>query len=608
MARHISGETKTYNVKRTLKNGVIYMYQRTEKYDPVSRHMKKTAKDVLIGKILPSEPGMIVPTRPRAGTASTTQAVDQPQYDADRGRNGAVDGDQRGSDGALTLSARRHHMGAGRLLDRAAELCGIEDDIYALTDKGTAQKLISCARFLVSTGGDRLSHIATWQVMHPIPYADGLSKDICHRLTQSLGVDETFRQSLFQKRFDRQSGEGSLVVAFDGSTVSTYSENQVDARYGYNKDGDGLPTIKWLAFYASESCEPLAFAKQPGNVPDVVSVTNAMSQLSVLTTRRVVLVTDNGFYSEANAHELMFQGFGFLMRIEAETKWVRKYLGKHLWELESSRCSCSEDGYVTGVTVQVVRSFEKIGEDGSTQSIRKKCHLHFFLDSRKRAAMNAAGNVELQELKLRLDGGVPYDSLSRAAQKKVDQFFRRGKGYDGKERFSFNDEAIRKSRETNGIFAVLGFGAEEEVRDTRRAFATYINREHIENYFRAEKQTVDGNAVRSWYGDNYMGRMVIQFVALCYEDCLWQRIKSIKKELRAEIVGSAASGKDKTEAGKKQKLLTWLDGMSLRDIICWFDAIEVTEVSAQIRQRRWNTEVLERDRMFLELMGIKFNT
>ena len=295
MARHISGETKTYNVKRTLKNGVIYVYQRTEKYDSVLRRMRKAGKDVLIGKILPSEPGRIVPTRPYAGITDTGRAAEQATPDGGSCTSPEGDGTKQELDENLALSARRRHEGAGRLLDRAAELCGIEEDIYALTDKGTAQKLISCARFLVSTGGDRLSHIATWQVMHPIPYEEGLSKDICHRLTQSLGVNETFRQSLFQRRFDRQGGDGSLVVAFDGSTVSTYSENQVDARYGFNKDGDGLPTIKWLAFYASESCEPLAFAKQPGNVPDVVSVTNAMSQLSALTTRRVVLVTDNGF-------------------------------------------------------------------------------------------------------------------------------------------------------------------------------------------------------------------------------------------------------------------------------------------------------------------------
>ena len=57
-------------------------------------------------------------------------------------------------------------------------------------------------------------------------------------------------------------------------------------------------------------------------------------------------------------------------------------------------------------------------------------------------------------------------------------------------------------------------------------------------------------------------------------------------------------------AGKKQKLLTWLNKQSLYSLIAWFDAIEETNVSSQIKSRRWNTEVLERDHMFLSMLGV----
>ena len=594
MSRPISNEIKVYNIKRKQSNGVVYVYQRKEKYDPETRRMKKAGKDTLIGKILPSNPGQIVGTRPRKkkeSTPSPEECTVSPSVGNE----------------STTLFAKRLHIGADRLLDCAAELTGIEEDIYALTDKGTAQKLISCARYLVSTGGQRLSQISTWQITHPIPYADGLSKDICHRLTESLGMDETFRQSLFQARFNRQEGEGALVVAFDGSTVSTYSENQNEARYGFNKASDGLPTIKWLALYASESCEPLAFAKQPGNVPDVVSVTNALSQISALSDREIVLVTDNGFYSESNAYDLITQGFSFLMRIEISTKWVRPYLRKHMNELENSSACCSDDGYVTGITVPVIRVFTKTDMRGLTHSVRKKCYLHFYLDSRKRSAMNAATNVELQELKSKLESGVPVESLKPDAQAKIKKFLSKTGSKDGIT-YTMNDEEISKVKEYNGIFAVIGHGRQPIVQKTQRAFSTYINREHIEDYFRAEKQTVDGNTVRSWYGDNYMGRMIIQFVALCYEDCLWQKIKTIKQSLRNDINQSKIDKHDKVLAGKKQKLLTWLNSMSLQDILVWFDAIEMVEVSSQIKERRWNTEVLERDRMFLAMLGVNINT
>ena len=592
MSRPVSNKDCVYVFKRRKPNGVLYVIRRTQRYNPETKRMD-TISEVLVGKILPDNPDKIVSTRPKK--KSHKQLVLE---------NSDVSNSSEHSDSDNTILANRQHIGACQLLDHVAKLCGIEEDIYELTDEGTAQKLISCARFLVCTGGQRLSQIATWQIMHPIPYADGLSKDICHRLTESLGIDETFRQSLFQRRFMRQP-DGTLIIAFDGSTVSTYSKNQNEARYGYSKTKDGLPTIKWLALYASESCEPLAFTKQPGNVPDVVSVTNALSQLSVLTTKDIVLVADNGFYSDSNAYDMIIRDFGFLMRIEIGTNWINTLFQKHLAELESSSCCCSDDGYVTGITISTIHTFCKVDSDGIAHYKRRKCYLHFFLDSRKRSSQNADINVKLNELMNQLNSGIPVQTLKKGSQKLADEYLICTEDDKGQVKYSMNDEAIQTLKKRNGIFAVVGYGPFEVVKDTQKAFTTYINREHIEDHFRAEKQTVDGDTVRSWYGDNYMGRMIIQFVALCYEDCLWACIRSIKKTLRDEINHSKTEGKNKVITEKRQRLLTWLNSTCLQDILSWFDAIEVFEVSSQIKNKRWNTETLERDRMFLEYLGIQ---
>ena len=132
----------------------------------------------------------------------------------------------------------------------------------------------------------------------------------------------------------------------------------------------------------------------------------------------------------------------------------------------------------------------------------------------------------------------------------------------------------------DGFFAVIGYGRQSVVKKTQIAFSTYINREHIENHFRAEKL------------------MLIRL----------DPVKTIKQSIRNDINQSKIDNRGKALAGKKQKLLTWLDSMSLQDILSWFDAIEMTEVSSQIKARRWNTEVLERDRMFLQMLGVEINT
>ncbi len=594
MSRPITGKTTTYQHDVPKGNGYIYVYERTERYDPDKRRMVKVGSEKLLGKYKSDDPDrVLLRTRPKKPSNRRLSA------DADKAPASMLSGKQA-SEASQIEKATRLRMGSSLILDHIAAETGIESDIRSLLDKGTAEKLISCARFLVCSANEPLSRIRTWQLTHPIPYEEGLSKDICHRLTGELGTNETFRQQLFQRRFDRQPAD-ELVVALDGSTVSTYSENQLAARYGFNKSKDGLPTIKWMDLYASRTHEPLAFALQPGNIPDVVSIHNTLEQLrSIMGERDVILVTDNGFYSDSNAYELISKGYSFISRIEISTNWVQQRLEKERKRLEGSSLCCDESGYVVGITKRVFHTFQsREGEDEA----RRICYLHFFLDTYKRSELTAEFNAGLRKLKDQLISGYPLESLTPVARKTVDEFFLL-RDYWGSLQISYNEEAIAKAKENFGIFALVSYGGASFLSDTVLTFEEYICREHIEDHFRAEKNTLDGNHVRSWYGENYMGKVMIQFVALCYEEKLWNDIAMIKRRLRADITQSKRTGKQKTMAGKKQKLLTWLNGLSLHELLSWFDAIERTEVSSQIRSARWSTEVLERDSMFLEMLGV----
>ena len=96
------------------------------------------------------------------------------------------------------------------------------------------------------------------------------------------------------------------MLAFDSTTISTYSENQSEARQGFNKDGDRLNTIKLLTLYSVKAGEPIAFSKQPGNIPDVISIENTLTQLKCLNLEKPLIVTDHGYYSQKNMMEFAF--------------------------------------------------------------------------------------------------------------------------------------------------------------------------------------------------------------------------------------------------------------------------------------------------------------
>ena len=117
-------------------------------------------------------------------------------------------------------------------------------------------------------------------------------------------------QRYFSFRADRQGKYP--VLAFDSTTIFTYSENQSEARRGFNKDGDALNTIKLMTLYSVKEREPLAFAMQPGNVLDVISIENALIQLKCFSLEKPLIVTDKGYYSQENMTKFTLRNMKFL--------------------------------------------------------------------------------------------------------------------------------------------------------------------------------------------------------------------------------------------------------------------------------------------------------
>ena len=249
-----SGEVKTTTVNVTQKNGDIYVMERQTLYDPEKKY-NRILSSRLIAKI-PKGEKTPVPTRSKRPKGEKTEPKSK------------------------KLTASRKHVGMMDIIQHIGEESGIDAAVYASTDQGSAQKIISLARYLLATNGQTLPGIQTWQFNHPLPYRFGISEDIYHDLFVKVGQDESLQQNFFRQRCELL-GEHD-TVAYDSTTVSTYSAYHPEARYGFNKAKDGLKTIKLLTLYSLDTRQPIAFTKQAGNLPDVTAVSNALNQLSVL--------------------------------------------------------------------------------------------------------------------------------------------------------------------------------------------------------------------------------------------------------------------------------------------------------------------------------------
>ena len=579
MPRKASLEPKVSTVRVPQKNGDTYILERKTVYDP-EKHYNRILSSKLIAKI-PKDGDKPVPTRPKRAKSA--------------------------SSGGETpfLTASRMHVGMMDIIDHIGKESGIDDAIYSATDLGTAQKIISLARYLLATGGQTLPGIQTWQYNHPIPYAHGMTEAVYHELFARTGRDEGLRQNFFAARV-RALPEND-AIAYDSTTVSTYSENQNEARYGFNKAHDGLKTVKLLTLYSISTRQPVAFAKQPGNLPDVITLSNAVRQLGALGMRTAEVVTDNGYYSQQNLSELLLAGFHFITLAKTSIAWIRDEIDSHREEFASIRTVCPFDTNTHGVTVLLMREFQKVRKyadhasgkkKGDVETFTRRVYLHLFYNPMRYAEDKAAFEADLLEIKTHIESGKAVEDLSDAAQEKAAKYLsinRRG----GRCTVTFNEGACADANRYHGFFALVA----DKERDTFAALRKYRSRNTVESFYRGEKQGADGARLRVWSADSALGRMFVQFVAMCYYEYLNERLRQIK--LTLGVKNGDKKHDLKTNLDDELKLKGWIENTPLYLQLQWFDTVENVRVSSILSNKRWSAEVTSRDRLYLEKLGVK---
>lgn len=542
------------------KNGDVYILERRTKYDPATKKTV-TVGQKLLGKIVAGTTEM-VPTRAKRPAR------------------------------AAPVSATRKHTGLTDILEHVGGESGIDGDVRrAFPEGGVAEKILSLARFWVATGGQTPPRMAAWQAMHPTPHPGTMSEDVIGDLFRQVGCDEEGIQRYFRLRAGRLGA--NPAVAYDSTTVSTYSERLHEARRGFNKDGDGLDTIKLLTLYSVKEREPIAFAKQPGNVPDVVSVGNALTQLECLGLTQALVVTDNGYYSQSNMAEFAVRGMKFLTLADPDVRWVRESIDALRDELEGGGCICPFDPDTCGATrFFPAQPLTRKKRGGGEETVSRRLWVHVFRSPDVRAKRECEFNRRLVEVRGLLERG---EELSPSAQRWADRYLVVSRG--GR-KVACNDEAIREARKSFGFFALVT----NQRMDTFEALRNYRLREKIEELYGMGKRYFDGRRPRLWNADALRGRQFVQFVGLGYLSRFRKKVGEMENALGREREGIT---QDRLKLEKNLK--EWLKARSTLDIFDWFDCIETTQVATEAARFRWSTESVRRDDLFLSLLGLPSN-
>ena len=139
------------------------------------------------------------------------------------------------------------------------------------------------------------------------------------------------------------------------------------------------------------------------------------------------LVTDNGYHSQQNLSELLLAGFDFLTLVKTSLTWVRDEIDRHMEDFGGIMTACPFDTPTHGVTVMLMRDFQKVRkyggktsgkQAGDVETFRRRIYLHLFFNPMRQAEDKVAFETELMDIKSLLEGGESSWRICRNLRRK----------------------------------------------------------------------------------------------------------------------------------------------------------------------------------------------
>jgi len=464
------------------QTGITYAYESEAYWDKEKQQSRARRK--LLGKIDPAT-GNIVPTRNYLKKGQQEESAPT--------KPGPV---------AIT-SYQRCFFGATYLFEQIGKIVGITVDLKASFPQDY-KKILSIAYYLILEESNALSRFSHWQKLHIHPYGEDIPSQRSSELFQS--IDEESRMRFFEKQGKRRIEKE--YWAFDITSISSYSETLIQVKKGRNKEHDRLPQINLALLFGEESGLPFYYRKLAGNITDVKTIKQLMTEFDVMGYKKVRVVLDRGFYSKENIDLLYKNHQKFLVGVKLGLTYVKSILEEEranlqLWSNFETQFATYGISRTVGWAYEQERPYK-----GDKIKETRRAYLLLFYNPEKAAKDQADMNDYLTSLCNDLVNNSRKDYRS----KDYDRCFtiietpKRGRKILPKE------EAMREAAKNYGYFALLS----NEASNPFEALSVYRSKDIVEKGFGNLKERLNFRKMQVSSELSLNGKLFIEFIALIY--------------------------------------------------------------------------------------------
>jgi transposase len=473
------------NVKNK-KNGVTYVYESVGYWDKEKQQARSKRK--CIGK-LNDETGEIIYSK------SYLESKELEEIKAN------IKSETISTEPEIR-ECKRSFVGATHLLDEIGSKLGIADDLKKCFPE-IHEQIRSLAYYLVMEDRNPMSRFPKWSRTHSHPYGRDIPSQRSSELLELITEDSkiNFFKMQSQRRLETE------YLAYDTTSISSYSKTLKQVKYGHNKDHDPLAQINLALLFGEKSRLPVYYRKLPGNISDVKTINNLLADIDFLDLKKVKLVMDRGFYSKANIDALYKNHHKFLIAAKTSLKFVKIKLDEVRGKMDTrSLYSSNHKVYATSFTT--TWDYSETKKSGDVIKKDKRLYMHIYYNEQRATDDKITFNRYLDILENELLSGKHNPKHENAYTKyyEVKTTPKRGITIIPKQ------DAIDAKLKNSGYFVLLSNGIKDKV----EALDIYRGKDVVEKAFNNLKERLNMRRTSVSSDENLEGKLFIQFVALIY--------------------------------------------------------------------------------------------
>lgn len=375
---------------------------------------------------------------------------------------------------------------------------------------------------------DNILNLAAYMMAHGnvmVDYQDwtqGVSSTIDSMSSQRISeffseLTEENRTTFFSEWMKK--AQEDEYIAYDVTSISSYSEAITLVERGYNRDKENLAQMNLGMYYGETSGLPLYYALYSGSIVDKTYLPYMMATMESLGMKKLRFVMDQGFLTKGNIQEVVERGYRLLSLLPKHYQFYKEQVNQVLRQPFSSRERLNDsdlyartiDLTYEGTPVRVLIYFDPLKAVYEEKVMFDDIH-------RKEKELLALATKD--KIKPSLN---KYFTVETKGEREIE--------------YTLDYDKIDQLKERMGYFALISTDTELTAEE---AIQIYRRKDVIEKSFDQLKNGMDYSRMRTHHTRTTEGKVFIAFIGLIIRSQMMKRIKqaeatkklSLKKVIR----------------------------------------------------------------------------